>query len=365
MVSLVLVLLTVLVDTSLQFKGRGACSVVYEGCNIISGRCVCSRTTDRCYNTFSFSNETDCRHELFKQFTPALTGGSSSSGVRAARYLYPHCMAAQFLPLCSPRHVGTKYCHGSCDSSCCVISFIGCLPPTNVYVPAESCAIAEQDVCQDYQCKRGYKCESVKEGCPVLPCKKQPKCVVDEDYDPCPMVTCSQEHGSKVCVRQRRPYCKECSYTFRCVSVTGLIRPPTFKNGCGSCPRISTQESFCRNHFALRIRVQSLLWEKRRYKTLGLCDWYNVTVEYGLKQNVPVTVVRNATILVKSRQPDSCSCLSNITPGQRYMIIGKSLVVFPQKIHIPQDGFIKPWQLVKRRSQYMNLENCPGGLDYS
>lgn len=49
---------------------RGACSVVYEGCNIISGRCVCSRTTDRCYNTFSFSNETDCRHELFKQFTP-------------------------------------------------------------------------------------------------------------------------------------------------------------------------------------------------------------------------------------------------------------------------------------------------------
>lgn len=37
---------------------------------------------------------------------------------------------------------------------------------------------------------------------------------------------------------------------------------------------------------------------------------------------------------------------SNPLPYYRYMIIGKSLVVFPQKIHIPQDGFIKPWQLV-------------------
>ena len=53
-----------------SFSGRGACFVLFEGCNIRVGRCVCGRTSDKCYNTYSYTDEPECRQDLFKQPNP-------------------------------------------------------------------------------------------------------------------------------------------------------------------------------------------------------------------------------------------------------------------------------------------------------
>ena len=35
---------------------------------------------------------------------------------------------------------------------------------------------------------------------------------------------------------------------------------------------------------AIRARVANQLWSQRYFKNFGICDWYNVTVEYILEQ---------------------------------------------------------------------------------
>ncbi|KAL5269120.1 hypothetical protein ACHWQZ_G002822 [Mnemiopsis leidyi] len=314
------------------------CTVLYEGCNIRYGRCTCGRTVDLCYDTFQFRNIQQCRAELFQQ---------SSLSVRGTAAHYPTCVAAQYRPLCDPEHIGTKYCHGSCDTTCCLIASDGCLPPTNVYVPASACAAADQDVCQGHWCSKGYKCESVKvDNCPVLPCKKRPVCVVDDDFDPCRVVKCPQQGQTPtICVRRRSDCRREkCPYTFSCDLVSSYVRVSGRTAGCPHCPRLPIQESYCKNHFAARVKVKELVWSKRFYKPLGICDWYSSTVEYIVRGHPPQTALGNATLLVRRDSP--CSCLPHIAQGERYymigMVLGHAYDDMPQILHIPSHGFIKP-----------------------
>jgi len=41
------------------------------------------------------------------------------------------------------------------------------------------------------------------------------------------------------------------------------------------------------------------------------------------------------------------------------MVLGHAYDDMPQILHIPTHGFIKPWQVVRKRHQLLNFGECP------